>query len=264
MDRPQRHDLDRRMGQVGRRRRRRPLLWIQGFPERALDTMRRCLESAEQSGHALSLCYALTEGLAQLAVMIRDAPLFRRAFDRVFGEMGPYATHYPQHLRESLETAMTFDQDFLERGAAFAQTTAASTIGRTVRRFPGVLGRVAECLGRAGQVEEGLKIIEAGLARGDATWCIPELLRAKGALVLLREPDAASAAEGLWHDSLTKAGRLGAASWELRTATSIAQFWSVRKRRSEAKDLLAPIYAKFTEGFETGDLRTAKALLDTL
>ncbi|MEJ0043482.1 MAG: hypothetical protein WDM81_15245 [Rhizomicrobium sp.] len=56
----------------------------------------------------------------------------------------------------------------------------------------------------------------------------------------------------------------GAASWELRTATSVAQFWSMRKRKAEAQDLLAPVYAKFTEGFDTGDLRAAKAVLDTL
>jgi predicted ATPase len=51
-------------------------------------------------------------------------------------------------------------------------------------------------------------------------------------------------------------------SWELRAATSLARLWREQSRKEEARELLAPIYARFTEGFETADLRTAKALID--
>ena len=55
-----------------------------------------------------------------------------------------------------------------------------------------------------------------------------------------------------------------AKSYELRAATSLARLWGERSRRTEASDLLAPIHGWFTEGFDTADLREAKALLDQL
>lgn len=60
------------------------------------------------------------------------------------------------------------------------------------------------------------------------------------------------------------ARRQNAKSWELRAATSLARLWRERGRRGEARDLLAPVYGWFTEGFDTADLKEAKALLDEL
>ncbi|MEJ0026076.1 MAG: winged helix-turn-helix domain-containing protein [Rhizomicrobium sp.] len=240
------------------------LLWVQGYPEQAIEAALRSVKSAERSGHALTLCFALADGLAQLALLTRNASLFEQTLDRFYTELAPYVAHYPRHLREGLESALAFDRNDRESAPGFVLTATPDAIGGTLRRFPGVVGRVAETMARAGRIADGLKIIDDGLLKGEASWCIPELLRAKGALVLLREPDAASVAEDIWRDSLAQARHRGAASWELRTATSVAQFWSARKRKAEAQDLLAPVYAKFTEGFDTGDLRAAKAVLDTL
>ncbi len=240
------------------------LLWVQGYPEQAIEAALRSVKSAERSGHALTLCFALADGLAQLALLTRNAPLFEQTLDRFYSELAPYVAHYPRHLREGLESALADERNDLEKGLGFVRTATTDTIGGTLRRFPGVIGRVAEAMGRAGRIADGLRIIDDGIVKRETSWCIPELLRAKGALVLLREPDAAAVAEEIWSDSLAQARSRGAAAWELRTATSVAQFWSARARKAEARDLLAPVYAKFTEGFETGDLRAAKALLDAL
>ena len=129
------------------------------------------------------------------------------------------------------------------------------------------LGTFAEASGRAGQVAEGSAAIDEALARSERTeaWGVTELLRIKGELAL-REgtPNAAEMAEGLFLKGLGWARDQGALSWELRTAMSLARLRRDCGRTQDVHDLLAPIYARFTEGFDTADLRAAKAFLDDL
>ena len=92
-----------------------------------------------------------------------------------------------------------------------------------------------------------------------------ELLRVKGALVLLEcAHNCEHAAQDLFLQSLDWPRRQSALSWGLRAATSLSQLWHDRGRTKEAFELLAPIHDRFTEGFETADLRAAKALVDRL
>jgi predicted ATPase len=94
---------------------------------------------------------------------------------------------------------------------------------------------------------------------------IAELLRVKGELHLLQgAPGAAAAAENHFRQALDWARQQGALSWELRAATSLARLLRDRDRVDEARDLLAPIYDRFTEGFGTADLQAAKRLIDAL
>jgi predicted ATPase len=77
------------------------------------------------------------------------------------------------------------------------------------------------------------------------------------------KPDAAKA-EAYFERALTIACQQQAKSWELRAAMSMARLWHDQGKQDEARDLLAPIYGWFTEGFDTPDLKEAKALLDEL
>src|SRR5262249_52856878 len=96
-------------------------------------------------------------------------------------------------------------------------------------------------------------------------WCVAELLRVKGELILLQSAtDAAAMAEDHFRQALDWARRQRALSWELRTAASLARMWRDQGRRKEARELLAPVYDRFTEGFDTADLRATKALLGEL
>jgi predicted ATPase len=89
------------------------------------------------------------------------------------------------------------------------------------------------------------------------------LLRIRGELLLLQGGSgAAAAAEDHYRQALGWARRQGALSWELRAATSLARLLRDQNRSTEAIALLAPIYNRFTEGFETADLKAAKALID--
>jgi predicted ATPase len=127
---------------------------------------------------------------------------------------------------------------------------------------------LAEALGRAGQIADGLAAIEEAIVRSERSgerWATAEMLRIKGELLLLqRAPGAAAVAEGHFRQALDWARRQGALSWELRAATNLARLWRDQTRSQEARDLLAPVYDRFTEGFDTADLKTAKALLDDL
>jgi predicted ATPase len=127
---------------------------------------------------------------------------------------------------------------------------------------------MAEGLGKAGQIADALDAIDDAIARAERTeelWQIAELLRVKGELVLLKDaaPQAA-AAKDYFQRALDCAHRQGALSWELRAATSLAQLLRERGQPAEAMALLQPVYDRFTEGFDTADLKMAKALLDAL
>ena len=95
-------------------------------------------------------------------------------------------------------------------------------------------------------------------------WCEAEVHRTAGEISLMPpDPDAAKA-EASFRQALTIARQQQAKSWELRAAMSLARLWRDQGKVQQARDLLAPVYGWFTEGFDTRDLKEAKALLDEL
>jgi predicted ATPase len=130
------------------------------------------------------------------------------------------------------------------------------------------LSEYADALGHVGRTAEGLMAIDEALARSersDERWYLAELLRIKGELILREGADSAPAeAERHFQQALDCARLQGALSWELRAAASLAKLLHSQKRSVEAHDCLAPVYAKFREGFGTADLAQANALLTEL
>jgi predicted ATPase len=117
----------------------------------------------------------------------------------------------------------------------------------------------------AEQIEEGLILLDEALQIVERTGERPmpaELHRHKGQL-LLRQ-GRSEPAEGMFREAIEIAREQEAKLWELRAATSLARLWGEQGRRGEARDLLAPLYGWFTEGFDTADLKDAKRLLDEL
>jgi predicted ATPase len=96
---------------------------------------------------------------------------------------------------------------------------------------------------------------------GDPGW-EPEVHRLIGDLLLRRDPSAPDRAEVSYRRAIERARAQEAKSWELRAATSLARLWRDQGKPAEAHELLAPVYGWFTEGFDTADLKDAKALLD--
>src|SRR5262249_7999007 len=95
-------------------------------------------------------------------------------------------------------------------------------------------------------------------------WYESEIYRLKGALLLQQASDHQAEAESAFHHALEIARNQQAKSFELRIATSLTKLWKQQGKRQEAHDLLAPVYNWFTEGFDTADLKDAKALLEEL
>ena len=138
----------------------------------------------------------------------------------------------------------------------------------------GILSLLAEAYALDGQPEAGLEVLAAALdlvhTRELGMW-EAEVHRLRGALLLAQHspgqtPPATrvAEAEACFEQALALARQRQAGSLELRAATSLARLWQQQGRREAARALLAPVYGRFTEGFDTADLREAKALLDDL
>jgi predicted ATPase len=147
----------------------------------------------------------------------------------------------------------------LRGGLAASRATGAEAY------MPHHIALLARACGVARQIEEALALFDDALRLVERTgerWFAAELNRQKGRL-LLRQGHT-EAAEELYRKALSIAREQEAKLWELRAAASLARLRRDQGRRAEARDLLAPIYGWFTEGFGTPDLKEAKALLDTL
>jgi predicted ATPase len=148
-----------------------------------------------------------------------------------------------------------------------------SLIQQALSRFPSGanlgapfhLAALAELYGKAEQPGEGLKWLAKASELVEVTaerWAEAEIYRLRGTLLLAT--NERNAAEESLNRALALARRQGARFWELRAGTSLARLWRDKGKRSEARELLASIYSWFTEGFDTRDLKEAKALLGAL
>ena len=129
------------------------------------------------------------------------------------------------------------------------------------------LAFLAEAYAKGQQVEEGLRRLAEALDIANTTGdCFyeAELYRLKGELLHQQSHEQYAEAEVCFYTAIDVARSQHAKSWELRAATSLARLWRQRGKNVEARDLLAPVYAWFTEGFDTKDLQDAKTLLNEL
>ena len=126
----------------------------------------------------------------------------------------------------------------------------------------------ARALGGAGEVAKGLSTIEGALAsceRDEEGWYLAELMRIKGELLLQDSGDqSAATADQCFSRAIEVARQQGALMWELRSATSLAGLRAQQGRHDEARQILAPVYDRFTEGFEMADLCSARTMLESL
>jgi predicted ATPase len=242
-------------------------LWCLGYPDQALAWSHEAVTLAQQVAHPLSLAYALSH-----VVLLHQ---YRREVcatqERAEATMSLTKEQGFPHLRAG---------GAILRGWALAQQGQAqegieqmhqgliawrATGAETFR--PYFLALLAEAYGTMGQPEAGLTVLTEALALVDTTgerWYEPELHRLKGALLLEQNADNYAEVETCFQHAISIAQNQQAKSWELRAARSLSKLWQQQGKRQEAYDLLAPVYGWFTEGFDTADLKDAKALLDEL
>ena len=245
------------------------ILWLQGFPDQAMGTAQSSVGEACVTDNALSICNTLAQGACPIALFIGDLAAAERFVAMLLDHSARHALAVWHAEGHCFKGALFIQRGDVVIGSQYLRCALDELrkIG-FVQRCPAFLGVLAEGLAGAGQVTAGLVAIDEALAlcdRGEGRWCVAELLRIKGALVLSEGgPDAAEAAEDHFTQALDWARRQGALSWELRSAMSLARLWRDQNRTKAARKLLAAVYDRFTEGFETADLRAAKSLLDGL
>jgi predicted ATPase/DNA-binding winged helix-turn-helix (wHTH) protein len=243
------------------------VLWLQGFPEQAMRTARSTIESAR--AHTISLCYALSTAASPVALWIGDLPAVEQYISMLLDHSARLAMALWQAEGRCLKGALLLKLGEVNTGLQLLRA-AIIELHETgsVLRYAAFLGVLAEGLAGVGRVAEGLAAVDEALklsGNREEHWCMAELLRVKGELLLLENaPDAAAVAEDHFRQALDWARRQGALSWELRAATSLARMWRDHGRIEEARELLAEVYGRFTEGFETADLKDAQAVLESL
>jgi class 3 adenylate cyclase len=235
--------------------------WLLGYPEQGLAIGRDALAMAEEIGHPFSLATALVMNV--LLYLDRDEPAaalqLLQAAEALAAEQRLGLVLEPQLLRGAVLTS----QAALGDAVACLREGLAARPGARLRSYG--LARLAEALTQRGEhgaaLAEVQKALEAQVKRGERRW-EAELHRLEGvALVGLNRLEESQRA---FEAALYVARRQQAKSYELRAATTFARLWGEQGRRAQARDLLAPVYGWFTEGFDTADLKEAKALLDQL
>jgi predicted ATPase len=236
-----------------------------GFPDHALARSSAAIAEARRLAHPPSLAVTLALGARLLLLVGDNASVGKRADQLVavtteqgFPQWRAQGTIYRGWVMVK-NGDVTEGMSLLRAGSAAHRTTGAELW------MPHFVALLAEACEIAGQIEEGLTLLDDALKiaeRTGAHWFAAELNRHKGRLLLRQghtEP-----AERLYRKALGIAEEQAAKLWELRAAMSLARLRGDQGRRAEARDLLAPVYGRFTEGFDTQDLKEAKALLDDL
>jgi predicted ATPase len=238
-----------------------------GYPDQALQRSQEAISLARELSHPFSLALALffatwlhhyrREGhltqeraAAVKTLSTEQGFAFFGAWGGILGgwavvEQGQVEAGIPQ-IRQGLE--------------------AYQATGAILER-PYQLALLAEAYGRAGQAAEGLRLLEEACVAMDhmaVRFCEAEVSRLKGELLLRQSLPDEQAADVSFQQALDIARRQEAKALELRAAMSLARLWQHQGKRVEARELLAPVYGWFTEGFDTADLQEAQALLAEL
>jgi predicted ATPase len=241
------------------------VLFCLGYPDRALARSNAAIADARRLAHRPSLALSLSIGSRLLSLVGDDAGLDERA-----GELIAVAIDQGFPYWRALGTAyrgwVTVKNGDVTEGISLLRIGLAA-YGATGSEawMPHIIALLAAAREIAWQIDEALSLMDEALRVVETTgerWLAAELNRHKGQL-LLRQ-GYTDLAEEHYRKALSIAEEQEAKLWELRAAASLARFRRDQGRCAEACDLLAPVYSWFTEGFDTPDLKEAKALLEEL
>jgi predicted ATPase len=240
------------------------VLWLLGYPDKAAATAKACCAEAAQLSHRLSQCYAHAISAFPLACLTGNVAAARQALDVCIGVASENHLPFYQSWSQCLRGALLVEQKDFSAGIAML-SGALPVLGRVANRQPEFQIALAKGLAGTGDLTRALDVLGAALthARSDGEyWCIPELLRIRSEILITQDQNGSDAVERQLRDALRLASRQGARSWELRTATSLAQYLKSRGDRGhEPHTVLESVVDQFTEGFATTDLLTARRWL---
>jgi class 3 adenylate cyclase/predicted ATPase len=246
----------------------RPLaLWLLGYPDRALADPPRAINAARETGHAPTLLFALLCTTYTL-LCCRDHATASAHIDegvRLAGEKGAVflkAMAMAQRgcvsvlVGKAADAVQTISAAITAYGSTGATVWVTSFLSYLALAHAdlGQFDDAGRCIGRA------MRVIETAKER----WFEAEVHRIAGEIALRSPESDAAKAEAYFQHALAVARQQQAKSWELRASMSLARLWRSKGKVRQARELLATVYGWFTEGFDTRDLKEAKALLEEL
>jgi predicted ATPase len=242
-------------------------LWLLGYPEAALADAEQALKSAREIGHAAALMYALFHASFTHIHCAKYAAANGEADELValVHEKGAFFWKAHGMLLQGCLWALTGKASdavqMISAGITALRATGTTSI------IPSHLSYLAGAYAELGQLDEAWRCIGEATTAMETTkesWCEAEVNRKAGEIALQSsEPDNAKA-EAYYDTALAIARQQRAKSWELRAAMSMARLWRNQGKPQQARELLAPVFGWFSEGFDTLDLKEARALLDEL
>jgi predicted ATPase len=242
-------------------------LWAMGYPDQAQQHVHAALTRAQDLpdpiNQAFALCFAALLHQfrrEEATVYERAETAIRLATEQGFAHFWALGTIYQGWALTMRDQAGTGISQMRQGLTAYKDTGATLEQSYSLALLGGAYAHV-------GETEAGLTVLAEALAlvaEREDCWCEAELHRLQGELLLALPPTHAPEVEACFQQALDIARQQEAKSWELRAATSLARLWQHQDKRQDASDLLAPIYGWFTEGFDTADLKDAKALLEEL
>jgi len=238
------------------------ILWLQGFPDQAMRTAAESVEHAGSINNATSFHCALSACL--IALWVGDLREAARYIEMLLDTSRNHELPLYSAFGQTCQGMLAIRSGDVVNGVRHLHA-GLDHLGEGNSDLRFIISQLAEALGHAGRAAEGLLTIEDAIDRtdrGSEHWTRAEFLRIKSELLLLEGPASAATAEDHLREALDWARRQDALSWELRAATSLARILRSQGRPLDAAAVLRPIYNRFSEGFDTTDLKTAKAILD--
>ena len=242
-------------------------LWMLGYPDAALADAEHALKDAHEIGQTATLAYALAHASfpymlcgSHSHAVVQSQQLIALAEDKGAWFWKPHGM-MQQGCAHALAGRPSEAVQMITAGITAYRSTGSNAW------MPWHLSNLAWAYATLGQFDDAWRCISEALTAVEATkerWCEAEVNSVAGEIALVSpEPDTAKA-QAYFKRALAVARKQQAKSWELRAATSMARLWRYQGKRDEARNLLAPVYGWFTEGFDTLDLQDAKKLLDEL
>jgi len=242
--------------------------WMLGCPDQAVRINDEMEASARRRNHPFELCYALSTG-AEVFDLRCEPENYRQRFEEAIRLGREHNLSMFSKLQAPVRRGIALVREGkVAEGIGLLEPGLAEWRGSGFHlEAPYWASALAEGLALIGDTAKALRQIDESLDQmarpgwEERDYCA-EILRVKGWILSLKGD--LEGAERNYLASLDWARKQQAKSWELRTSTSLARLWSSQGKRKDARDLLAPIYNWFTEGFDTKDLKDAKALLTEL
>jgi predicted ATPase/energy-coupling factor transporter ATP-binding protein EcfA2 len=241
-------------------------LWCLGYPDQAFARSQEVLALARKFNHPFTLADALSYAGCMFNAMRKDPKALKANAEelmRVANEGG-----IPAWLGSGtsyLGEALALEGRTQEGITQIRQGIRLRQSANELLYKPGTLRSLAKALAEVGDRRAGLDTLDEALRvveqTGERHWEVD--LHTLRAVILVDEGDV-TGAEASYGKALEVSQSQKAKSWELRAATGLAKLWKKQGKAQEARDLLEPVYAWFTEGFDTPDLKEARALLDEI